>query len=118
MTATVYFLEGASTEQRKSIPTAQFMGIYAHGELEQELGFDIISVEVTEDDTVVGIPFGESKVELLNVQYAERSEAVLFYWVSDSPLTRDKHRGLLCKPTDTEAIGYARRCMARAQREV
>ena len=86
-----------------------FNSFYLHGELEEDLGYDICEImnfgdldvqyhKVTEDTTIVTIPDGIYDVEVIGID----KPCVGYFW-NDS----DNQRGLICYKTDFEACEYA-----------
>lgn len=87
-----------------------FSYVYLHGELDDEIGFDIVAIEVDELNNLT-----ESGIYDVNVikPNGDTVEAKLYFWQVDrvydfSGNTMKVNRGLIVYSDDTESVEYAK----------
>ena len=84
------------------------VGVYAHGDLEEQLEYDVVGIPFdgdTEDgDFNVTLTNGVYKVNVIGINGSV--SAMLFYWQSNA-FGRLHHRGLVVLESDEESVKYA-----------
>ena len=83
-------------------------GIYAIGELESKIGFDLLGapyISVDNGNFVLAIKEGEQAVKVQHK--GESIDAVLFYWKHQNS-HKTIHRGLVCLVSDTDSYKMAK----------
>lgn len=93
-------------------------GVYLHGKLEEELGFDTVTIEKSFTDPFKLVVNESSGFNGVKVDIVGREkQALLYAWKSNmgvqlvaNPTFSNYHfRGLIVDPDDTDAVEYAKK---------
>jgi hypothetical protein len=101
---TLYSALDTSTDRTQVVAC----GIYAHGELEEQLGYDVVCPRYTElpNHNYILTDIKEDGIYDIIVQKDDlKISARLYYWYLKD--FNGRHRGLCVLPEDTESVQYA-----------